>query len=275
MKKPLLFFGILILIGAFIFFNRNQTNKKLNKETNNSVTKNSPNSKQGKDINTKSQDRTLASTQNPNESFTKKEKELLDYLQSTGTGEWEFIRDSNGKIMSVSGGTVPSVGKDQDSALDFARKLASYFQVDSTQIFAHKDNTSLSETALSKVYRFEQKVNNYTVYGSGMTLMASKTDDAAYMITTDLKEVKGLNFKAAETTSSEDFKSTLLKEFPSQQKTEIKYIEPEPVIWANSDPAELAWVFVVENWNPKLQKLRVLVGTESGKILFKEKVSFN
>jgi hypothetical protein len=105
--------------------------------------------------------------------------------------------------------------------------------------------------------------------------MTAKNDDSAFMITTDLKEVKGLSLKAAKSTSAEDFKSTVLNEFSSQQKTKITYIEPKPVIWANSEPAELAWVYLVETQDKKYQKLKVLVGADSGKVLIKQKVSFN
>ncbi len=273
MKKLLTTLSILCLIGAFIFFNLNKSQKVSN--TNLRNLKPATSAMQNNTTQQKNQDRSLASSNQKNADQTaKQEEDLLDHLQSIGSGEWKFIRDQNGKVMSVSGGSIPAVGKNPNSALNFAKKLSPYFQVDSTQVISRKDDKSFSQTARSKIYRFEQEINNYKVHGAGMTLMASKADNSAFMITTDLKEVKGLSFKAAESTTAEDFKPTVLNEFPSQQKSKISYIEPKPVIWANSDPAELAWVYIVETWNPKFQKLRVLVGAESGKILTKVKVSF-
>lgn len=274
MKKTLITLSIICLITAFIFKNRNKAQNSGN--ANNPNSKSALNSAQNNSSQQKNQDRNVASTKQKNEDETaKKEEDLLDHLRSMGNGEWKFIRNSDGKVMSISGGIIPSVGKDQGTALDFAKKIAPYFQVDSAQVIVRKDDKSFSQTALSKVYRFEQKVDNYKVYGAGVTLMASKKDDSAIMITTDLKEVKGLSLKAAESTSAEDFKSTVLNEFPSQQKTKITYIEPKPVIWANAEPAELAWVYLVETNNKKMQRLRVLVGADSGKVLIKQKVSFN
>jgi hypothetical protein len=274
MKKTLITLSITCLIAAYIFRNKNKSESLDN-------TKN-PNSKSASNfahINSsqqKNQDRNVASSMQKNEDeIAKKEEDLLDHLRSMGNGEWKFIRNSDGRIMTVSGGKIPSVGKNPGAALDFAQKIAPYFKVDSAQVTARKDDKSFSQTALSKIYRFEQKIDNYKVYGAGITLMTAKNDDSAFMITTDLKEVKGLSLKAAKSTSAEDFKSTVLNEFSSQQKTKITYIEPKPVIWANSEPAELAWVYLVETQDKKYQKLKVLVGADSGKVLIKQKVSFN
>ena len=274
MKKTLITLSTICLIAAYILMNRNKA-QKLDNENNINLNSAS-NAAQNNSTQQKNQDRNLASTKQKNEDETaKKEEDLLDHLRSMGNGEWKFIRNSEGKIMTVSGGKIPSVGKNPSTALDFAKKIAPYFQVDSGQVIARKDDKSFSQTALSKIYRFEQKVDNYKVYGAGVTLMTAKKDDSAFMITTDLKEVKGLSLKAAESTKAEDFKSTVLNEFSSQQKTKIAYIEPKPVIWANAEPAELAWVYLVETQDKKYQRLKVLVGADSGKVLIKQKVSFN
>jgi hypothetical protein len=277
MKKIFILLALIIVVGLFIS-RRKKANDNLENQTPNSMPENNEakmTQNQKNNLSSKEEDRSVASTQqNSSESF-KSEEELLEYLKSEGSGNWKFIRNSEGKVMTVSGGNMPSVGKNSSSALEFAKKIAPFFQVESAQVVIRKDGKSFSQTGRSKIYRFEQKINNYEVYGAGITLMTSKNDDSAYMITTDLKEVKGLSFKTAESTTALDFKDVVLNEFSSEERMKIKRIEPKPVIWANSEPAELAWVYLVETWDKKFQKIKVLVGAESGKVLTKEKISFN
>lgn len=274
MKKIFILLALIILVGFFIS-QKNKANNDSENQIQNFIPEDKVTQNQKNKLNPKEEDRSVASTQqNSSESF-KSEDELLEYLKSEGSGDWKFIRNSVGKVMTVSGGNMPSVGKNSSSALEFAKKIAPFFQVESAQVVIRKDGKSFSQTGRSKIYRFEQKINNYEVYGAGITLMTSKTDDSAYMITTDLKEVKDISFKTARSTSAEEFKNIVLNEFSNSEKTKIQRIEPKPVIWANSEPAELAWVYLVETYDKKFQKLKILVGTESGKVLTKEKVSFN
>ncbi|MEI7441009.1 MAG: hypothetical protein WCK43_05170 [bacterium] len=269
MKKIIIFLTLIVFLAVFFLSKSNKTQK----DSSDLLTQKTVAAKNDTTSNVTNENRNIASAPKADESG-KKEEDLIDHLRSIGAGEWKFIRSPNGRIMSVSGGKVSGVGHNKESALNFAKTIAPYFQVAPSQIAARNDGKDFSQTAYTKIYRFEQKINDYKIHGSGITLMTKTQDSTAFMITTDLKEVKGLSFQAATATKAEDFKSVILNEF-SQYKTIIKLTEPKPVIWADSDPAELAWVFVVETWNPKFNMTRVLVGADSGKILIKEKMSFN
>jgi len=195
------------------------------------------------------------------------EKSLLSFLNDRGRGEWQLKRDVSGKIEQISGGTLAGVGENLESALRFAKELAPYLGVKPEQVVNPQDGSEQSTTPYSVIYRFKQKVSGYSVHGSDLSIFSSSKDHSANLMNLSLKEVEGLNPKP--TYSAQEVRSVLEEEFPKENQSSIR-VDREPVIWAESTPAELAWIYRIKIEQPVAAHWVVLVGAQTKKILSKQ-----
>ncbi len=184
-------------------------------------------------------------------------------------GKWTFSRSETGEtlsIISIKGGTIPDIGKDQELSLKFAKELAGLQSIDPTQV--EPASSPVENTPLSTSHHFTQKFQDHEVFEGGMSVFSTK-DGNVYLINNRLKPIEPveleekLNFQEA---------IDLLKAQYQEQKPEIVLIKEKPVLWANQTPHELAWELSVEVKKPSHNRYQVLVGAFSKQILLTRQI---
>lgn len=185
-------------------------------------------------------------------------------------GKWRFERTPEGVVHTVLGEDGSLIPKDSsvsqaDSAASLARKIAAMQGVAADQLTGDPKSPPVN-SGLDTAFRYQQDYQGYEVFGGRIAIHSRNSDGGAYIINTELKAVEALP------------PSPALRVADAERLIdgEILSRPDKPVIWAGAGLAreapEFAWVFRVERAKPRLERLKVVVGATSGKVLLERSV---
>lgn len=193
------------------------------------------------------------------------DEEGLDaFLRARHAGPWVRQRFDGQPVhrTSIHGGLVAGAGKDAESAHSLGRTISRYLGVDPSQLDPSPSRTDSGPRSLT--YEFRQMSQGFEVFDGRMTLLARKDDGAVYLVNSDLRVPDAVETQPRVTF---DEAEKVVEEKYSGREASVSRTGSVPVIWADSKPHELAWRFSVEIPAPNPDRLEVLVGASSGRIV--------
>ncbi len=179
-------------------------------------------------------------------------------------GPWH-VHKSEKKIFSISGGLIRAGLVNQKDALQFSRSLAAVFGVSADEIKPGDDSV---QAAKSRVFTFVQRVNNYDVYQSYLSVAARSQDGAVFLINNNLRPLD--HFESGFILSDE--KLTEIVQGQNENFRAVHLANPEPV-WFNTSgsTAVLARVFHAKHRDRR--ELEVIVNAQTGEFLYETAAS--
>lgn len=197
--------------------------------------------------------------------------DLQSYLRKNYPGNWALRRDDLDRVFSIMGGEIPEVGKNAESAAEFAKTVAQLLGVPAEQIA--ESDTKLDSSPKSVTYDFPQIAQGFDVFDGQMRMIARRQDGAVYMINTELRQVQAFQPKILY--GVEDARQLIEEKYANREKVSITLKSKRPVIWADDVPAELAWFFIVKIGGSAPDRIQVLVSAQSARVLLERSLLVN
>ncbi|HUP57236.1 MAG TPA: hypothetical protein VM598_07265 [Bdellovibrionota bacterium] len=195
------------------------------------------------------------------------------FVELLRRGEWSEQQGAQGAKTGFIGKPIPGSATDAAGALDFARAAARQLGVSAEQLSQEHMQADL-ETGMQTVHRFDQWVDGYEVFDAALRVLARRSDGAVYLVNSSLKPVdqapndpRAIDRATAQAIAERHYRDA-----------GGRVVEPRvtaAVIYADSRPVELAWVFYVEVTNPKFAKMQALVGASSQRVVYETTVLRN
>lgn len=190
---------------------------------------------------------------------------LEEYLKTHYPGSWTVVHDSSGGVQSVMGGAIPLAENSAQGALKAGRELGRYLGADPENLVLDP-NRAPAGTEDLMAYHLVQKSQDFEVFGSGMLLNVRKRDGSVIIVTNELRPVDRVD--PVPSVNAAEAGKIVLAQYAARTP-ELQLANERPVIWAESPPHELAWIFWVEvdQRKPTYNKYEVIVGAASSRIL--------
>ena len=201
---------------------------------------------------------------NTKEATPVKEEQPTNYISSIQSeadflsqfpGDWQFIRNKQGKITSIMGGEI---SKPRDMNL-FIEKLSPLLAQGE---FSLEDTQIESDTNLIQPFATQQKAKGFQVYQGSATVLSRKSDGSIYIINNQLKDIA--DFNETILVSKSDVEKITQKLFPDKKIQ----IQNEPVVFSRNQKTELAWVAKVSSQSLPYQTFEALISAETGEKLY-------
>lgn len=187
---------------------------------------------------------------------------LLSRLDPNGT--WTILKDINGRVNSITGGSIAAVGTSYETGLGFAKEIASSLEIPQDQVVA--EGIQLKETSYSKSYHYQQSLNGYLVENGYIELFLNSSTSNIYDITSELRELGPVDTRIS---YPRDLATEMVKEKYSDKNVTLLSEPSVPVIF-NEKPkvSYLVWKIQIKTRIPLLDTRNVYVSAVTGKIIY-------
>jgi hypothetical protein len=187
---------------------------------------------------------------------------ILSFVRKNFPGEWVANYSDSGQLNGITGGSIPRGATDPGRAYALAVELAKLQGVRQEDLESR--NRFKGESEVQSIYEFQQTYQGYTVFGSSIRLNAAKGDGTVYHVSTSLAEIQGGDFVLG--IQKDAVSARIQSLYPGRTISQVTFSQETPVIWARSEPQELAWVVTVGFRDPKVDRIRVILGSKTGEI---------
>ena len=204
-----------------------------------------------------------AASQRPSNTPGSIPNRLLAFLEARGTGQWKARLSPKGDIFRFTGGRIEGVGSSEDKLTDFVGGFAETLGIPRDQVLQKIEEDDLRS---SRIFDALQTYEGMEVFQSWLRLMTDKNTGEAYLINNKLKVLEP-EINTAVNFDRDDAYDVLERFFGN----EFKKVKREwgPVVWADSSPHQLAYVFIVQT---SKTTYRSVVGASSEEVLISEKL---
>ncbi len=187
---------------------------------------------------------------------------LLSRLDPNGT--WTILKDVDGRVNSITGGSIAAVGTSYETGLGFAKEIASALEIPQDQVVA--EGIQLKETSYSKSYHYQQSVNGYLVENGYIELFLNSSTSNIYDITSELRELGPVDTRIS---YPRDLATEMVKEKYADKNVTLLSEPSVPVIF-NEKPkvSYLVWKIQIKTNIPLLDTRNIYVSAVTGKIIY-------
>ncbi len=209
------------------------------------------------------QSRQPAASQSPSNKPGTIPNRILAYLEAHGTGKWKARANPKGELYRFTGGRIEGVGRSKEKLTEFVGGFAETMGIPSNQVLQKIESDELRS---SKIFDALQTYEGMDVFQSWLRLMTDKRTGEAYLVNNKLKILEP-DINTQVNFNRDDAYDVLTRHFGD----EFKKVKRDwgPVVWADSSPHQLAFVFIVQT---SKTTYRSVVGASSEKVLISEQL---
>jgi hypothetical protein len=176
---------------------------------------------------------------------------LTQYLKSADPrAEWFLNPSPDGQIIAISGGMIHEKLDNRENSLAFGKKMAGFLGINPDQIALADSN--LPSTDDTHSVRFQQKIEDYNIWGAEMNVFIRNKDESIYFITNEARPISDVDLRINHEIGEAQIAVRRL--FPNRGIKIISSAEKPVVIPTGSSQGKLCWQIEVTLNQPRLER---------------------